>query len=73
MLICFIYIAWASDHYQITLCDQQINGFGGDGGDFQVMMYDKPWYHGPAYFVGTLLAIVYVTVRDPETKAGALV
>ena len=46
---------------------------GGDDdshhGDYQVMMYDKPWYHGPSYLVGTLLACLYVHLRDPVTKA----
>lgn len=47
-------------------------GFGGGGpnsGDYQIMMYDKPWYHAPAYLVGTLLAMFYMKFRDPETKA----
>lgn len=30
--------------------------------------YDKPWYR-PGYYVGVLLACLYVDMRDPATKA----
>ena len=32
------------------------------------MLYDKPWYR-PGYYVGVLLACLYVDMRDPVTKA----
>eukprot|EP01049_Picozoa_sp_SAG25_P003953 SAG25_NODE_239_length_11223_cov_67.665049_2_plen_85_part_00 len=60
--VCTIYVAWASHHYKYSLCDFATTE---STGDFQVMMYDKPWYHGPCYLVGNLLAILYVHIRDP--------
>ena len=36
-------------------------------GDFQVMLYDKPWYR-PGYFIGVLIACLYVDLRDPDSK-----
>ena len=28
-------------------------------GDFQILLYDKPWYR-PGYFIGALLACLYI-------------
>lgn len=83
-LACWVYVGWASSYYGYTICDQMTEGFGhrrlqgGDGGggddnpdhrgEYQTMMYNKPWYHGPSYLVGTLLACVYIHLRDPVTK-----
>ena len=32
------------------------------------MLYDKPWYR-PGYYIGVLLACIYVDLRDPQSKA----
>jgi hypothetical protein len=32
------------------------------------VLYDKPWYR-PGYYVGVLLACMYVDFRDPVTKS----
>ena len=31
------------------------------------MLYDKPWYR-PGYFIGVLIACLYVDLRDPDSK-----
>ena len=61
------YIIYLTTSYKLSTCDQLTNNppyGGGDhspphSGDFQVMLYDKPWYR-PGYYVGVLLACLYV-------------
>jgi hypothetical protein len=70
-------ILFEISHWGMSNCDQRTGGKGGGHvhgnsgpyrGDFQTMLYDKPWYR-PGYYVGVLLACLYVDMRDPVTKA----
>eukprot|EP01043_Picozoa_sp_COSAG02_P007788 COSAG02_NODE_239_length_27693_cov_31.385700_13_plen_432_part_00 len=76
LVLMHAYIIYLTTSYKLSTCDQLTSNppFGGgdhspsNTGDFQVMLYDKPWYR-PGYYIGVLLACIYVDHRDPESKS----
>ena len=62
------YTLFASAYFKISTCDRIAPGYehGPHAGDYQILLYDKPWYR-PSYYIGVLLACVYVdNVADPD-------
>eukprot|EP01052_Picozoa_sp_SAG31_P021520 SAG31_NODE_1669_length_7575_cov_2.213483_4_plen_460_part_00 len=63
-------------YYSVSVCDMKVDnppyhesdGAPPHSGDFQILLYDKPWYR-PGYFVGALLACLYI---DFQREDGSL-
>jgi peptidoglycan/LPS O-acetylase OafA/YrhL len=66
-------VLYETAYFSLSVCDMRSDNppYGsGDGsprhsGDFQIMLYDKPWYR-PGYFIGVLLACLYVDLQKAD-------